>query len=329
MLPLERLARIKFDICQARTIRQLPRHKGGSGFSNTEVGVSFRRYQTLHVIDFSRQKSTGSYRFYQLVDQIAESYTSTGTRFLLLLGIGVVLCLCGIFGTAVVLLIGVMTQFICQFLKVRRPPGYLDNNENHSACMLLSSHKNSSTWYLHIGDRGVVDSLLNKTMFSIPSYGRVLMHWFRIAHIIQLMAMTFVAAQKGWDGIALLILLLSADAMHWRYGKNQLARRWLKNEDVCVKAKSFEFTGRTAMLGAIHKMSGTKVTTWMDEIMPPVPRRQAWLNRLSKGQDENELPDSDFEALSRFDQDWVLLHSGLVTQAVSELQKELGKKSWV
>lgn len=329
MLLSERLARIKFDICQAHKTQQLPRHKERSRFSNAEVGMNFRRYQTLHVIDVSRQKPTGLYGLYQRVDQVAESSIFKGTKFILLLGIGVVLCLCCIFGTAVVLLIAVMTQFICQFLKVRRPPGYLDNNENHSACMLLSSHKNSSTWYLYIGDRGVVDSLLNKTMFSIPSYGRVLMHWFRIAHIIQLMAMTFVAAQKGWDGITLLILLLSADAMHWRYGKNQLARRWLKNEEVCVKAKSFEFTGRTAMLGAIHKMSGTKVTTWMDEIMPPVPRRQAWLNRLSKGPNENAPPDSDFEALSRFDQDWVLLHSGLVTQAVTELQKELGKKSWV
>lgn len=329
LLLSEWLARIDFDICQVHTIPQLPRHKKGNRCSNAEVGPSFRRYQALHVFDFSRQKPTGSYGLYQLVDQVAESYIFKATRFLLLLGIGVVLCLCGIFGTAVVLLIGVITQVMCQFLEVRRPPGYLDNNENHSACMLLSSHKNSSMWYLHIGDRGVIDSLLNKTMFSIPSYGRILMHWFRIAHIIQLMAMTFVAAQKGWDGIALLILLLSADAMHWRYGKHQLARRWLKNEDICVKAKSFEFTGRTAMLGAIHKMSGTKVTTWMDEIMPPVPRRQAWLNRLSKGQDENALPDSDFKALSRFDQDWVLLHYGLATQAVSELQKELGKKSWV
>lgn len=291
--------------------------------------MNFRRYQTLHVIDFSRQKPTGLYGLYQITDQVVESYVFKITKFLLLLGVGVVLCLCGIFGTAVILLLAVMTQFICQFLKVLRPPGYLENNENHNACMLLSSHKNSSTWYLYIGDRGVVDSLLNKTMFSIPPYGRVLMQWFRIAHLIQLMAMTFVAAQKGWDGIALLILLLSADVVNWRYGKNQLARRWLKNEDVCVKAKSFEFTGRTTMLGAIHKMSLTKVTSWMDEIMPPVPRRQAWLNQLSKDQDENAPPDSHFDALSRFDQDWVLLHAGLVTQAVVELQKELGVKSWV
>lgn len=312
-----------------QTLGQLPGHKERSTFRKPEIGLSFRRYQTLHVVEFSRQKLTSSYEWYHLVDQVTESHTFMVMRFFLLLGIVVVLCLCGIFGTAVVVLIGVVTQVVCQFLKVQRPPRFLDNNENHSACMLLSSHKNSSTWYLYNGDRGVVDSLLNKTMFSIPSYGKFLTHWFCIAHVIQLLAMTFVAAQKGWDGIALVILLISADAMHWRYSKNQLARRWLKTEDVCVKAKSFEFTGRTAMLAAIHKVSSSKVNSWMDEIIPPAPRRQALLNRLSKGPDGTSVPDPDFEALSRFDQDWVVLHSGLATQAASVLQNELGKSSWV
>ena len=222
----------------------------------------------------------------------------------------------------------VVTQAVGQFLKMQRPPRFLENNETHSACMLLSSHKNSSTWYLYIGDRGIVDALLNKPMFSIPPFGKYLAQWFRTAHVIQLLAMTFVAAQKGWDGLALVILLLLADAMHWRYRKTQLAQRWLRTEDICVKARSFEFTGRTAMLGAIHKMSGTKVATWMDEIMPPVSRRQAWLNRLSKDPNSNSSPDPDFEALSRFDQDWVLLNSELATQAASVLQTGFGKKSW-
>lgn len=292
--------------------------------------LSFRRYQTLHVIEFGRKKVTGSNGWYHRVDQIVESHTFRAITSLFLLGIVVVLYLCGIFGTATVLLISVVTQAFCQFFKLKRPPGFLDSNELHSACMLLSSHKNSSTWYLFIGDRGVVDSLLNKTMFSIPSsgYGKFLTYWFRISHFIQLLAMTFVAAQKGWDGIMLVILLLSAEAMHWRYRKNQLARRWLVTEDVSVKARSFEFTGRAAMLGAIHKVSGTKVTNWMDEIMPPVPRRQAWLKRLSKGLDEFPLPDPDYEALSRFDQDWILLHSELAMQAASVLQEEFGKESW-
>lgn len=280
------------------------------------------------MIEFGRQKLTSSYGWYHLIDQVADNYFFKATRYLLLLGIVVILCLCGVFGTAVILFMSVVTQTICQFLTVQRPPRFLENNETHSACMLLSSHKNSSTWYLYIGDRGVVDSLLNKPMFSIPPFGKLFTHWFRIADLIQLLAMNFVAAEKGWDGVALVILLLLANAMHWRYRKNQLARRWLRTEDICVKAKSFEFTGRTAMLGAIHKMSDTKVTNWMDEIMPPVPRRQAWLNRLSKDPDSNLSPDSCYEALSRFDQDWVLLNSELATQAASVLQTELGKKLW-
>ncbi|MCJ1426788.1 hypothetical protein MMC29_004691 [Sticta canariensis] len=305
-----------------------PGDQAESAFRKPEVGLCFRRYKTLHVIVFGRQKLSNSHGWYHRVDQVVESSMFKATKVLLLLGIVVVLFLCDAFGTAVLLLIGLVTQVMCQFLKVQRPPGFLGNNENHNACMLLSSHANSSTWYLYIGDRGVVDSLLNKTMFSIPSFGKVLTHWFRTAHVIQLLAMTFVAAQKGWDGIALLALLISAHAMNWRYGKNQLARRWLVTEGVCVKAKSFEFTGRTAMLGAIHKMSGTKAMSWMDEIMPPVPRRQVWLNRLGKGWDETSFPDPAFVALSRFDQDWVLLHSGLATQAADILRNELDDKSW-
>lgn len=283
------------------------------------------------MLEFGRQKLTGSYGWYHLIDQVADNYVFKVTKNLVLLGIVVTLCLCGVFGTAVILFTSLVTQTIGQFLTVQRPARFLESNETHSACMLVSSHKNSSTWYLYIGDRGVVDSLLNKPMFSIPPFGKSFAHWFRAAHVIQLLAMTFVAAEKGWDGVALILLLVVANATHWRYGKNQLARRWLRTEDVCVKATSFEFTGRTAMLGAIHKMSGTKVTNWMDEIMPPAPRRQAWLNRLSKEDSDSNSspsPDLEYESLSRFDQDWVLLNSELATQAASVLLTKLGENSW-
>ena len=67
----------------------------------------------------------------------------------------------------------------------------------------------------------------------------------------------------------------------------------------------------------------------MGEIMSPVPRRQAWLNRLSKETDSNSSLDFDYDSLSRFDQDWVLLNSELATQAASVLQTKLGENSWV
>lgn len=74
--------------------------------------------------------------------------------------------------------------------------------------MLSAAHENASTWYLYVGDRGVIDSLLNKTMLSSPAANRMLVGYFRLAHVLQLLAMTYVAAQKGIDGVSLVLLLL-------------------------------------------------------------------------------------------------------------------------
>lgn len=238
------------------------------------------------------------------------------------------LCLCGLFGTAAVLLNGVGAQLLCRLFSFERPPGFLDNNENYKACMLLSNHKNSSSWFLYIGDRGVVDSLLNKTLISVPSSGKRLSYYFRAAHLIKLLAMTYVAAQKGWDGLTLLLLMLLAWALNLPYQRNQTVRRWLEANDVSITATSFEFTGRTSMLGAIHRMSGTTTVTWMDDILSPSARRTAWLNQLSRGPSEAPRLDEAFKALSPFDKDWVVLHSGLALQAVTKLQSELGHDTW-
>lgn len=247
---------------------------------------------------------------------------------LLLIGVIVVLCLCGTFGTAAVVLNGTMARIVSRFIKVRRPPGFLGNTEEHDACMLLSSHKNASIWYLYIGDRGVVDSLLNKTMIIISS-NKSLSHCFRTAHFIQLLAMTFVAAQKGWDGLALLILLIFERLLQWRQNESHMARNWLEAESVSVKAKSFRFTGRTPMIGAIHKFSGSAATGWMDDIISPSPRREVWLNQLSSGSNEVAVLDRDFEKLSSFDQSWVALNSGLATEAVKVMKRELDHDRYV
>ena len=66
-------------------------------------------------------------------------------KYLLIFGIVVTLCLCGVFDTAVILFTNVMTQIIDQFLTMQRFPKFLKSNEIHNACMLFSSHKNSST----------------------------------------------------------------------------------------------------------------------------------------------------------------------------------------
>lgn len=242
---------------------------------------------------------------------------------LVLVGLVVVLCLCGTFGTAALLLNGTITRIISCGIEIQRPPGYLENNENHKACMLVSSHKNASIWYLYIGDRGVVDSLLNKPMIAIPSCGKLTVYSFKFAHFFQLLAMTFVAAQKGWDGVALLLLLSFEWGLQWYRDESRLAQKWLTDEGVLVKATSFRFTGRTPMIGAIQKFSGSTTTIWMDEIISPSARRNVWLNQLSRGFSAMEEPEQDFKDLSSFDRNWVLLNLGLATEAYKVMKSQM------
>jgi len=42
--------------------------------------------------------------------------------------------------------------------------------------------------------------------------------------------MTFVAGQKGWDGVVLLLLITMVFAFGLFYGYNRHAARWLKKE---------------------------------------------------------------------------------------------------
>lgn len=140
-------------------------------------------------------------------------------------------------------------------------------------------------WHLFTGDRGTVDTLLNKPMILLPNGTgtRIASLWFRCAHIIQLMAMTFVAAQKGWDGVCLVLFLAVDYAVSW-LGRHALTSNWLVQEQVDANIKTFEFPGRFGMIGAIQVFSGSKIVRWMDQVLVPHPRREFWLTML-------ELPD--------------------------------------
>lgn len=140
--------------------------------------------------------------------------------------------------------------------------------------------------------------------------------------------MTYVAAQKGWDGLTLLLLVIYAWVSELPYQHNQMVRRWLEAEGVSVHGTSFEFTGRTPMLGAIHGMSGTASATWMDDILSPSPRRAVWLKQLVKGSEESSRIHENFDALSSFGKDWVILNSSLSIQAIREFQSRLGRETW-
>jgi len=240
-----------------------------------------RRYQTLHLLQFKHALPKKSW--FIALDEFIISLACETVKLIFCIGIAVVLCLFGAFGTATIMFCGGISQMACRSFKVHRPCGYLKANEQEKETfMLVGMHQNTSTWYLFAGDRSIVDSLLNKTMIVLPpSMWRMLLSYLlRATHALQLLAMTFVAAQKGWDGVSLVILMLLNYLWGWRHSDRFTVRRWMEVEGVNVNIKSFQFTGRTMMCGAIHCLSGSDNPAWMDEILSPHPRRDAWINRL-------------------------------------------------
>ncbi|KAK8068839.1 hypothetical protein PG994_005455 [Apiospora phragmitis] len=239
-----------------------------------------RRWQVLHVYRLYRTP-----RRHSLGDRISVLRLSLPGQlvcFVALLGVAVVLCLFGCFGSAALIACTSVSELVAMRVPIRRPSTYLKNMEAHDACMLTAPHENATEWHLYIGDRGIVDTLLNKPMFVVPE-GRsahLAARWFWSANLLQLAAMTFVAAQKGWDGVLMLALLAIHWALRWSWSGHDLVRDWLAREGVDAEVRSFEFGGRYAVMGAIQLLGGSTTSRWMDNILVPHPRREAWLRLL-------------------------------------------------
>jgi hypothetical protein len=166
---------------------------------------------------------------------------------------------------------------------VQRPQGYLYNNEaDDKTHMLVAAHENANVWYLYSGDRSVIDTLLNKTMVVIPDWQTrsLICLWLQMAHLLQLLAMTYTAAQKGWDGVTLIALLIAEHVSRSRYLGRKLAKHWLKVEYIHSTCNTFEFSGRTSLIAAVHDFSGSNARSWMDDILIPCTRRDGALDRL-------------------------------------------------
>ncbi|KUI55414.1 hypothetical protein VP1G_02848 [Cytospora mali] len=276
----------------------------------------FRRYQTLHVLDFSgpvRDKPSSH-------DCLNSTILRNACKVLVLVGLlgaCVVTILFGLYGTATAILVTILFRLCKLLIRVRRPSGYLYSNEGESGCMLVALHENASTWYLYKGSRAVVDTLLNKTMIeSITSpLGIWLAYALRFMEFLQLIAMTYVASQKGWDGVALLCLVAVAWAYdHVAYSDDKIAATWLRHEFVVPTAQTYRFGGRTAMIGTIQALSNTSVTSWMDGILAPSDRRDVWLSKVAGHPATEKL-----EALSIGDRKWVDLNMRLTEQALKTL----------
>jgi hypothetical protein len=231
---------------------------------------------------------------------------------------------------------GGVSKIVCKFLPVQRPPGYLQNNESHDACMLTAIHENASTWYLYRGDRSVVDWVLNKTMIGIPRSRstQILYYYFRLAHYHQLLAMTYVAAQKGWDGVCLLCLMMIVWTGTLLFNTKRPAAEWMQREKVGLEVRSFEFTGRTPMIGAVQMISDGRIllktqgnahrnTTWMDTIMAPCARRERWTDRLLCIATNQEVSSSDLGGLDIPDRQWVEKTTKLSAEAAQCVESEI------
>ena len=287
------------------------------------VPMHFRRYQTLHVLQFSRSNPKMSMQ--RKLDLLTRSPYYDTVVIILLIGLATVLCLLGLYGTAVIVVSSAVTTLACRYAQIQRPPGYLENNEaQNDGCMLVATHQNVSTWYLYTGDRDIIDTILNKSMITIPSTttAQALAFVFKATHVVQLLAMTFVAGQKGWDGVALVVLVGVDWILRRRYSSRQTTENWLADEGISLEARSFEFTGRTMLLGAVVNLSGTTRTDWVDNIIPPHPRRNAWLDRLVH-REHNAGSDSQSVSWTPLDLRWIDLSYNLSIAAAEVLRKEL------
>ncbi|KAI1190787.1 hypothetical protein F5B17DRAFT_38908 [Nemania serpens] len=256
---------------------------GDSGANRPKKDDGVRRNQVLHVykLGYCGQKRPSLRR---RLDRIGLSVPGRILWSSLLLALAVFFALFGSYGTSVLVLCTSVSELVAQGVTIRRPSTYLKNTEAHDACMLVASHQNATEWHLFIGDRGVVDTLLNKPMFVLPderSASVFAAAWFWVANLLQFAAMTFVAAQKGWDGVSMVVLLAVHWALRWfPHGDQYLASNWVEREGIGAHVRSFEFTGRTAMMGAIQILAGNACTRWMDDILVPHARREAWLKCL-------------------------------------------------
>ncbi|KAM3529421.1 hypothetical protein NHJ13051_001901 [Beauveria bassiana] len=266
-------------------------------------GPRVRRPQTLYIIDCSIDEKRRQAHAFRASPQAAMWETVVEAAVLLaLVGTTAAVILLGLYGTAAALLVSTIFRVSRLLIQVERPPGYLASNEpdQNDACMLVAIHQNADTWYLYTGSRGVVDWLLNKSMISkVTSRGggdnddtnaatvettALLLHALAV---LQLGAMTYVAAQKGWDAFGLLAIVLCASLLdHVLYSDGRLAQRWLRAEHVTMKAYACQFSGRVPMIGVIQTRrkaaTGGSPTSWMDQIIAPSERRYVWLRKLRR-----------------------------------------------
>ncbi|RBR04367.1 hypothetical protein FVER53590_00107 [Fusarium verticillioides] len=303
-------------------VEQIPGSK--EGFKPLKSSSPFRRYQRLHILRLTEttKKISHARCLWSGLPTIFELLLLLG-----LLGVSVVCFLCGLYGTGVAMVLAVLLRISRHLMVIERPDGYLKNNEvGLPGCMLVALNENASIWYLYIGSRGVIDTMLNKTMVQSVYSPLGIWHAYalRALEALQILVMTYVAAQKGWDGVALLSLVVVSSLFDYiAYSDDRLASQWLKREGVKVDATTLQFSGRTPMIGTIQTLGNQRSTTWIDGIIAPSTRRDAWLRRLSSDGKEDAFEKN----LSIDDEDWIYLNERLTLAARDMIPPDIKAES--
>jgi hypothetical protein len=107
-------------------------------------------------------------------------------------------------------------------------------------------------------------------------------------------------------------------------------RRWLEEEGVEVVAKKIRVYRKNDDLGAIQDFSGSQRTQWMDGIIIPHPRREAWLDKLRQLSDTDESTTTPNEGEIKWsEKDWkhIKLSSDLAFLSAAIFREEMRQEA--
>lgn len=306
---LESPPAIRSDVYSGETVENVVQRKKEYG-----------RRQYLDIVYVSREGKRPRV-INSALDQLQRLTTSQWPFLLLSSGAVLVLTKYQCIGTSALVLIRAVARFLALRINVKRPPLYLRNREVHSGCMLVAAHENATTWTLYIGDRGTIDTLLNKPMVEIGEPSSIVLTWFRAAELSIPIAMVYAIMQGGWDVVSLLAVTALLEGLDYLNSRDRVVSAWLREEGLATKAFRCQFPGRSELIGAVQLLSRRKTSIWMDGILAPVPRRDAWLQVVGAVPSDPDSLQQSLASLDAHDRNWIKA-TGLQTMAAHELISE-------
>jgi hypothetical protein len=263
----------------------------------------FGRRQLLKVITVNSVGTQPNQK--QMLRKLLKSKYWHAMELVFVLALAGFLLSLGFLGSGALLVIGALSRFCSQNVRFDHSDLYLRNREVHEGCMLVSLHENTTSWTLYLGHRGLIDSLLNKPMVEPGRAHPLILLYLQFAEVLQVLGMTYIAGEGGWDGIVLVLLIFTVWILASVSGKDKHASRWLEEEGFAVSGFSCEFPDRSELLGAVQLLSTEKKTYWMDGIIAPVPRRDVWLKKIGAIDSDSAELEKDCAALCDHDKLWV------------------------